>query len=224
MNKLLNFFAVKHYLSRAKIPSFIASMVGVVIGAAAFMESVEVINDYFEEEQIVFEVQQNTQENHFFMFFLKGFSDKNYSLDTIKFHTDKPAKIKLQYSDLKKPILLDLNPELVNYSYTFSKEKWEQAFGQNIVFESQKRLFVFIEFEEIIKNQLFECEFSGQTLDPDTLNAKLKNVDCTVEEFGYISSKNFIIWIVYLLVAIIVFVPIIWLARRILKKFQPPII
>ena len=78
MSKLLNFFTVTHYFSRAKIPSFIASMVGVVIGAAAFMEGVEVINDYFEEDQIVFEVQQNTQENNFFLFFLKGFSDKNY--------------------------------------------------------------------------------------------------------------------------------------------------
>ncbi|EDN68814.1 hypothetical protein BGP_1634 [Beggiatoa sp. PS] len=120
--------------------------------------------------------------------------------------------------------MLDLNPELVNYSYTFSKERWEQAFGQNIVFESQKRLFIFIEFEEIFKKSNFECEFSGRTLDPDTLNAKLKSVDCTVEEFGYISSKNSIIWIVYLLVAIMVFVPIIWFARYILKKFQPPIL
>ena len=210
-----------NYFSKVvRVRSLIPSLLGFIIGGAAFIESVEIINDYFEEERIVFEIQQDIQEDNFFVFLLKGLSDKNYSLETFKFKTEKNAKVKVQYDDLKKPISLDVNSKLIDYSYTSSKDKLENSVGQHIVFESQKPLFILVEFEQVIANPSFECEFSGFDLDPNLPNTKAQSIECAVEELGYNSHKNLAIWMTYFFVAIIVIVPIIYLIRRIFNYFR----
>jgi len=204
MKNITDYYAVTS-LSKISPPALIGSLVGFIIGAVALIQSVDFLNSYFKEERMVLEIQQDLQENQFFSIWLKGISDTAYQLDNFKFRTSAPAIVKLQYDDLTTPILLTHNSKLVGYSYTVSKDELEKLSNQkSFSFESQKPLFLFVEFEQVVGSPRFDCEFTGSELDPTLSNPKSQSIDCGVEELGYVNFRKKIIWGAYVMLALFI--------------------
>ncbi len=197
---------------------YVVQIFVVIVGSTAFIEALDMIEGrYLTEDKIVLEVQQDFEESDsHFVFWTRGISDKPYVLTGVRIRTDRPStQVKLQYGDLRKPLLLSSNPNLKEHHYAIS----EQEIGKiskdaGSLWESKSPFFILVEFEEVVPfSALKGCEFSGFKGDSITEGTSPSNISCEIEDLGYSTRKEIVLYTFYIGSITFMLALIVWLFR-----------